>query len=144
MFDILIMLIFFLMLCKPECAEQSYGWETMNLRQCNCKKKAQITKFTRPTWGSPGPCRPQVAPCWPRGPCYQGVYLVYPLLSNNSSNNSVQCASTSSHSIKPYRRWQPFHVIGLASGMMQVMYRLVIDKCYSWNTTGYRAVIGLF
>ena len=25
------------------------------------------------TWGPPGCCRPQMAPCWPHKPCYQGT-----------------------------------------------------------------------
>ena len=29
-----------------------------------------------PTWGTPGPCRPQMAPCWPHEPCYQGWFPV--------------------------------------------------------------------
>ena len=32
----------------------------------------QITKFMGPTWGPPGPCRPQMAPCWSHEPCYLG------------------------------------------------------------------------
>ena len=27
-----------------------------------------------PTWGPPGSYRPQMAPCWPHEPCYQGSY----------------------------------------------------------------------
>ena len=33
----------------------------------------QITKFMGPTWGPPGSCRPQMGPCWPHEPCYQGT-----------------------------------------------------------------------
>ena len=33
---------------------------------------SQIAKFMGPTWGPPGSCRPQVAPCWPHESCYQG------------------------------------------------------------------------
>ena len=33
---------------------------------------SQITKFMGPTWGPPGSCRPQMGPCWPLEPCYQG------------------------------------------------------------------------
>ena len=32
----------------------------------------QITKFLGTTWGPPGSSRPQMAPCWPHEPCYQG------------------------------------------------------------------------
>ena len=32
----------------------------------------QIAKFMEPTWGPPGPCRPQMGPCWPHEPCYEG------------------------------------------------------------------------
>ena len=32
----------------------------------------QIAKFMGPTWGPSGSCRPQMAPCWPHEPCYQG------------------------------------------------------------------------
>ena len=31
----------------------------------------QIAKFIGPTWGPP--CRPQMGPCWPHEPCYQGI-----------------------------------------------------------------------
>ena len=31
-----------------------------------------------PTWGPPGSCRPQVGPCWPHEPCYQGYFYVSP------------------------------------------------------------------
>ena len=34
--------------------------------------ETQITKFMGPTWGPPGSCRPQMGPCWPHEPCYQG------------------------------------------------------------------------
>ena len=36
----------------------------------------QITKFMGPTWGPPGSCRPQMGPCWPYEPCYQGILSV--------------------------------------------------------------------
>ena len=32
----------------------------------------QIARFTWPTWGPPGSCRPRGAPCWPHKLCYQG------------------------------------------------------------------------
>ena len=32
----------------------------------------QITKSMGPTWGPPGSCQPQMGPCWPHEPCYQG------------------------------------------------------------------------
>ena len=32
----------------------------------------RIAKFMGPTWDPPGSCRPQMAPCWPHEPCYQG------------------------------------------------------------------------
>ena len=31
-----------------------------------------IAKFMGPTWDPPGSSRPQMAPCWPHEPCYQG------------------------------------------------------------------------
>ena len=38
-----------------------------------CKRAtSQITKFMGPTWDPPGSCRPQMGPCWPHWPCYQG------------------------------------------------------------------------
>ena len=33
---------------------------------------SQIARFMGPTWGPPGSCRPQMGPCWPHEPCYQG------------------------------------------------------------------------
>ena len=39
---------------------------------CYCYMITQKTKFMGPTWGPPGSCRPQMAPCWPHEPCYQG------------------------------------------------------------------------
>ena len=36
----------------------------------------KIAKFMGPTWGPPGSCRPQMGPCWPHEPCYQGSYSV--------------------------------------------------------------------
>ena len=30
----------------------------------------RIARFMGPTWGPPGPCRPQMGPCWPHEPCY--------------------------------------------------------------------------
>ena len=40
------------------------------------------TKFTGPTWGPPGSCRPQMGPRWPHEPCYQGclfnIVVVHP------------------------------------------------------------------
>ena len=38
-----------------------------------CGKPPQIAKFMGPTWGPPGSCRPQMGPCWPHEPCYQGL-----------------------------------------------------------------------
>ena len=38
------------------------------------EKETQIAKFMGPTWGPPGSCRPQLAPCWPHEPCYQGSH----------------------------------------------------------------------
>ena len=34
----------------------------------------QIAKFIGLTWGPPGPCRPQLAPCWLHEPCNQGRF----------------------------------------------------------------------
>ena len=34
---------------------------------------AQIAKFVRSAWGPPGADRTHWAPCWPHGPCYQGM-----------------------------------------------------------------------
>ena len=44
----------------------------------NCGQKwgakgAQVAKFMGPAWGPPESCRPQMGPCWPYEPCYQGV-----------------------------------------------------------------------
>ena len=36
----------------------------------------QIARFTGPTWGPSGSCRPQMGPCWPHEPCYQGIVSV--------------------------------------------------------------------
>ena len=47
---------------------------------------SRMTGFTRPTWGPPGFCRPQLGPCWPHELCYQGLWsllsssLLSPLL----------------------------------------------------------------
>ena len=43
-----------------------------------CNKSHQITKFMGPTWGLPGSCRPQIGPCWPQEPCYQGLWPYVP------------------------------------------------------------------
>ena len=34
--------------------------------------QTQIAMFMGPTLGPPGSCRPQMGPCWPHEPCYQG------------------------------------------------------------------------
>ena len=34
----------------------------------------QIARSMGPTWGPPGSCRPQMGPCWPHEPCYQGNF----------------------------------------------------------------------
>ena len=36
---------------------------------------SQIARFMGSTWGPPGSCRPQMVPCWPHEPCYQGCYM---------------------------------------------------------------------
>ena len=36
------------------------------------KITSQIAKFMEPSWGPPGSCRSQMAPCWPHETCYQG------------------------------------------------------------------------
>ena len=36
--------------------------------------ESQIAKFMGPTWGPSGSCRPQMGPCWPHEPCYQGCF----------------------------------------------------------------------
>ena len=50
----------------------------------------QIAKFMVPTWGIPGSCRPQMGPCWPNEPCYQGtfspVFYTHISKSNHSPN----------------------------------------------------------
>ena len=38
------------------------------------KAISQIARFMGPTWGPPGSYRPQMAPCWPHEPCYQGQF----------------------------------------------------------------------
>ena len=38
-------------------------------------KPSQIARFTWPTWGPPGSCRPSWAPCRPHEHCYQGSVL---------------------------------------------------------------------
>ena len=43
------------------CVMWSFKWPT-----------TQIARFMWPTWGTPGSCRTQMAPCWPHEPCYQG------------------------------------------------------------------------
>ena len=35
--------------------------------------QTQITRFMGPTWGPSGARRPQMGPCWPHEPCYQGT-----------------------------------------------------------------------
>ena len=40
----------------------------------NILKRTKITKIMGPTWGPPGSCGPQMGPCWPHEPCYQGKY----------------------------------------------------------------------
>ena len=42
-------------------------WITMKVR-----RRTQIVIFMGPTCGQPGSSLPQVAPCWPLEPCYQG------------------------------------------------------------------------
>ena len=37
------------------------------------KHYTQIAKFMGPTWGPPGPCRPQMVPMWAHELCYQGI-----------------------------------------------------------------------
>ena len=32
----------------------------------------QVARFMWPTWGPPRSCRPQMGPCWPHEPCYEG------------------------------------------------------------------------
>ena len=38
-------------------------------------RSGQVAIFMGPTWGPPGSCRPQIGPCWPHEPCYQGADL---------------------------------------------------------------------
>ena len=45
----------------------------------DCSLTAQTARFTWPTWGPPGACRPKVAPCWPHEFCYQGEVTMYSL-----------------------------------------------------------------
>ena len=37
----------------------------------------QIARFMGPTWGPPGSCQPQMGPCWPHEPCYQGTLKTF-------------------------------------------------------------------
>ena len=50
--------------------------------------QAQIAKLMGPTWGPPWSSRPQIGPCWPHEPCYQGgnpcaniIYMKYGVAS---------------------------------------------------------------
>ena len=36
---------------------------------------SQIAKFMGPTWSLPVSCRPQMDPCWPHEPCFQGYVI---------------------------------------------------------------------
>ena len=47
------------------------------LRNVNMTAIFQIAKFLGPTWGPPGSYRPQMGPCWPQEPCYQGCYACF-------------------------------------------------------------------
>ena len=54
---------------------ENHNWITMRMPPVNQTMPhmcPQITKFMGPTWGPPGSWRPQMAPCWPHEPCYQG------------------------------------------------------------------------
>ena len=42
---------------------------------CSLSFTTQIARFMGPTWGPPGSCRPQMGPCWPHEPCYQGTHM---------------------------------------------------------------------
>ena len=42
------------------------------------RRRTQIAEFMGPTWGPPGCCRLQMAPCLPNEPCYQGNYAITP------------------------------------------------------------------
>ena len=46
-----------------------------------------------PTWGPPGSCRPQMAPCWPHEPCYQGVFPCY--IYSHSVTGATQLSKSS-------------------------------------------------
>ena len=51
------------------------GWDQV-LPKCKFSD-SQIANFMGPTWGPPGSCRPQMGPCWPHEPCYQGCFMAY-------------------------------------------------------------------
>ena len=65
----------------------AYSYEVCNdtikiLWHSLCRKKSQITRFTWPTWGRPGSCRPQVGP----------MLAPWTLLSYNESYTRVSVA----------------------------------------------------
>ena len=54
------------------------------------KWSSQIAKYMGPTWGPPGSCRPQMGPCWPHEPCYQGCAASYFIAQDYSNEVASQ------------------------------------------------------
>ena len=54
----------------------------------------QIARFMGPTWGPPGSCRPQMGPCLPHEPCYQGLDAVVMTTSEATSFDKVVIMTT--------------------------------------------------
>ena len=48
----------------------------------------QIARFVGPTWGPPGSCRSQMAPCWPHEPCYQRNIVSYFAVMNSEGTTA--------------------------------------------------------
>ena len=67
-------------------------WSPSSPCHQNINRHTQMAKFMGPTWSPPGTCRPQMGPCWPHEPCYQGsigcawhttCFVVPELISSN-------------------------------------------------------------
>ena len=69
---------------------------------------SQIAKFMGPTWGPPGSCRPQMGPCWPHEPCYQGRFQ-----RNSSLAGRSQILSTLHRSSYKMYSMVNLHVLSL-------------------------------
>ena len=70
------------MLVKFMGTDPQMRWHNFKMCHKDARKTYQIARFTWPTWGPPGSCRPQVGPCWPHEPCYQGYPRYKPSLSH--------------------------------------------------------------